>query len=257
MQTGNSEFTRFLFCFLASNKQVLNETNVEASEDSSGQISVVMHLHSPHGDQGFPGSEGVRGKSPLAPSLRNTCPTTFALPPLFHPQGSINVEVVYTLTDDNYFLMEMAASLADDSSEKRPTPFNLTNHTYFNLAGHAAGASTVEDHMLHMESERYVGRDVGATAGANIFPVSPFLSTVTFFLQQGFSLLTLLAASLASRLPWKVPRTTFAAVPPWETPLLGLRRCSLVGPTAMPISLPTRAKLQTMRALPCKMQQVS
>jgi hypothetical protein len=116
-----------------------------------------MHLHSPHGDQGFPGSEGVHGKIGHSRQFRhNTHHTALALPPLFHPQGSINAEVVYTLTDDNYFLMEMAASLADDSLEKRPTPLNLTNHTYFNLAGHAGGASTVDDHMLHMESERYV-----------------------------------------------------------------------------------------------------
>ena len=68
--------------------------------------------------------------------------------------GSVNAQVTYSLTNDNYVLMELVASMTDDSPDKRPTPFNLTNHTYFNLAGHAGGAATVDEHLLHMDSER-------------------------------------------------------------------------------------------------------
>lgn len=64
------------------------------------------------------------------------------------------MQVVYILTEDNYVLMEITAAIADDSPEQRPTPFNLTNHAYFNLAGHADGAATVADHVLTLAGDR-------------------------------------------------------------------------------------------------------
>lgn len=85
--------------------------------------SIILRYHSPHLDQGFP--------------------------------GSINTQIIYTLTFDNHVLLEFAATVADDSPEKRSTPFNLTQHTYFQLGG-TDTARTVEDHTLTLPSKMWV-----------------------------------------------------------------------------------------------------
>jgi aldose 1-epimerase len=65
--------------------------------------------------------------------------------------GSVNVSIIYTVTNDNTFLIETEA-VAD-----RPTPINLTHHSYFNLAGEAAGCVT--DHELQVLSDEFVITD--------------------------------------------------------------------------------------------------
>ena len=65
--------------------------------------------------------------------------------------GSVNVSVTYTVTNDNTFLIETEA-VTD-----RPTPINLTHHSYFNLAGEAAGCIT--DHELQVSSDEFVTTD--------------------------------------------------------------------------------------------------
>ena len=62
--------------------------------------------------------------------------------------GNVNVAVTYTVTDDNTFLIETEAS------SDRVTPLNLTNHSYFNLAGEGAG--TIEDHRLTIYADEFV-----------------------------------------------------------------------------------------------------
>lgn len=54
--------------------------------------------------------------------------------------GNRQVDIVYTLTQDNVFCVE--ASMQTDM----PTFFDPTHHGYFNLAGHDAGF--IEDHRL-------------------------------------------------------------------------------------------------------------
>ncbi|MDR1042844.1 MAG: galactose mutarotase [Clostridiales Family XIII bacterium] len=84
-----------------------------------GADSVTFTLHSPDGDQGFP--------------------------------GNADVKVTYTLTDDDTVRITYhAASDAD-------TVFNLTNHTYFNLDGEGAGS--VMDHFVRINSSRFVPTD--------------------------------------------------------------------------------------------------
>jgi len=61
--------------------------------------------------------------------------------------GNLSVTVTYTLTNENELRIDYQAKT------DKPTPVNLTNHSYFNLAG--AGSKTVLDHLLQLSSQTY------------------------------------------------------------------------------------------------------
>ena len=44
--------------------------------------------------------------------------------------GTLNVNVIFTLTDND------VVKITYNATSDAPTPINLTNHSYFNLAGH-------------------------------------------------------------------------------------------------------------------------
>ena len=67
-----------------------------------GESSITFALHSPDGDQGYP--------------------------------GTVELEVTYTLTEDNSVKIDYYAVPEED------TILNLTNHSFFNLNGHASGS---------------------------------------------------------------------------------------------------------------------
>ena len=77
--------------------------------------TAIFGLLSPDGDQGFP--------------------------------GDLDVRVTYRLTDDNELV------LTYDAQPGLKTIVNLTNHSYWNLNGHASG--NVLDHTLHVAAEYY------------------------------------------------------------------------------------------------------
>lgn len=65
--------------------------------------------------------------------------------------GNLDVTVVYTLSDDNGLKIEYTATT------DKPTPVNLTNHSYFNLTGTVA--NTILDHSLQIDAAKYTPVD--------------------------------------------------------------------------------------------------
>ena len=65
--------------------------------------------------------------------------------------GNLQVTATYELTNDNEMRVELTAAT------DQPTPVNLTNHCYWNLAG--AGSGTVLDHELMLAADRYLTVD--------------------------------------------------------------------------------------------------
>jgi len=82
-------------------------------------VGVIFSHTSPDGDQGYP--------------------------------GTLSLRVTYTLTPRNELEVEYEATT------DQATPVNLTQHTYFNLAGE--GSRDVLDHMLTLHASRYTPVD--------------------------------------------------------------------------------------------------
>lgn len=67
--------------------------------------------------------------------------------------GNVAVVVTYTVTDDNRFVIDVEATT------DRATPFSLTHHSYFNLAG----TGTIADHELQVFARNVAAHDDRST----------------------------------------------------------------------------------------------
>ncbi|MER6366209.1 aldose epimerase family protein [Kitasatospora sp. NPDC001527] len=101
-----------------------------AAEEVPG--GVRLSLHSPHGDQGFP--------------------------------GALDVTVDYTLGADGELAIRYHAVTS------APTVVNLTNHAYFNLAGEGSG--DVLGHLLTLDADGYTPVDERQIPYGRIEPVA-------------------------------------------------------------------------------------
>lgn len=93
--------------------------------------SITFSLHSPDGDQGYP--------------------------------GALDISVTYTLTDDN------GVRIAYHGVPTEDTIVNMTNHSYFNLAGHASGA--ILDQVVWLDADAYTRADSESIPTGEITPV--------------------------------------------------------------------------------------
>ena len=78
--------------------------------------------------------------------------------------GNLTVTVVYLLTDADELRIHYTATT------DKPTPVNLTNHSYFNLAGQGNG--DILSHKLTLKADRFLPVDKGLIPTGELRPVA-------------------------------------------------------------------------------------
>lgn len=63
--------------------------------------------------------------------------------------GTVLASVTFQLTEDNELKINFIATTS------KPTPINMTNHSYFNLGGHGAGYEGLYNHSVVLNADKY------------------------------------------------------------------------------------------------------
>lgn len=80
--------------------------------------------------------------------------------------GTLQCTVTYLLTKDNSLEIEYRATT------DKPTVVNLTNHSYFNLAGAGPGSGSILNHELSLNADAYTPTDDTLIPTGEIAPVA-------------------------------------------------------------------------------------
>ncbi len=80
--------------------------------------------------------------------------------------GTVLTSVTFQLTEDNELKVNFTATTS------KPTPINLTNHSYFNLAGHGAGSEGLYNHSVVLNADKYTVTDATSIPTGEIRHVS-------------------------------------------------------------------------------------
>jgi aldose 1-epimerase len=128
---------------------------------TASSVSVTMMMVSPNGDEGSGLLPGTKVYEPNC-AIPSAPPTTCTGYP-----AQVTVSVTFTLDNSNRFWIHYTAHNDDPSLS---TVVNLTNHTYFNLAGEASGSA--ENQVLQINANTFTPTDSTQIPTGAIAPVT-------------------------------------------------------------------------------------
>jgi len=146
---------------IARGRFVLEDTEYQLDTNNKG----IHHIHG--GVEGF--NRKVWEAYPV--KKQDEAGVTLSLTSEHRDQGypgTLDVKLTVMLSEKNEL------SFSYEAATDRTTPVNLTNHTYWNLGGECSGS--IKDHILQLNSERFVQVDSELIPTGQIAPVkdSPF-----------------------------------------------------------------------------------
>ena len=110
--------------------QVIWSSKTWSKEDASG---VTLHYTSTDGEEGYP--------------------------------GTLHCEISYTLNNENELIWEARAT-----TENKPTPVNIIQHTYWNLSGNPL--TNIGNHLLTVHADKFLKTNIGLIPTGEKIPVS-------------------------------------------------------------------------------------